>query len=76
MSSTTPTRTFTARALDAETGRRAKNKVRRAKGEDTKKAASFVLPSLSAEDIATIKGGGVVTVEFNSGRVEHVGLKV
>lgn len=71
----TPTRTFTAAALDAELGRRRKNKVRVAKGEEKKRAASFVLPSLSADDMTAIKAGEVIRVEFHSGRVEHVGLK-
>lgn len=71
MSTTTATRTFTVLALDAEIGRRKNNNKRDVKA----RAKSFVLPKLSAADIASIKDGNVVTVTFNSGRVERVGLK-
>lgn len=67
-----PTRQFTAIALDAELGRRKNNR-----GRDVKvRPKSFVFPKLSSEDIDRIKAGEVVTVKFNSGRVEHVALKV
>ena len=71
----TPTRTITAAALDAELGRRRNNKVRKAKGEQVVRARAFYLPALSSADIAAIKAGEVVKVEFANGRVEHVGLK-
>ena len=71
----TPTRTFTAIALDAELGRRANNKKRKAKGEATVRPKSFVFPKLSKADIAAVKEGAVVKVEFGTGRVEFVGLK-
>lgn len=71
LSTATATKTFTARALDAEVGRRRNNRQR----EVQVRARSFVLPNLSAADIASVKDGNVVTVSFKSGRVERVGLK-
>lgn len=71
----TPTRTFTAAALEAELGRRKNNRKRRANNEDPKRAKSFVLPRLSKADMRAIKEGAVVTVTFQSGRTEHVGLR-
>lgn len=67
----TPTRTFTARALDAEVGRRRNNKTR----DEKVRSKSFVLPALSKVDIEAIKAGGTVEVSFKSGRSEIVGLK-
>lgn len=67
----TATKTFTAAALTAELGRRKNNKKRDVKV----RARSFVLPALSAANIAAIKAGEIVTVDFKSGRTEHVGLK-
>lgn len=72
----TVTRTVSATALDNELGRRRNNKKRAAKGEDKVRAKAFYLPKLSTADVETIKGGGIVSVEFSSGRVEHIGLKV
>lgn len=70
-STLTPTRTFTATALDQELGRRRNNKTRTQKV----RARSFILPALSREDIAKIKEGEVVTVNFKTGRIETVGLR-
>lgn len=67
----TPTRTFTALALDAELGRRRNNKTR----DEKVRAKGYVLPALSREDIANLKNGELVKVEFKSGRTEIVGLK-
>lgn len=66
-----PTRTFTAKALDAELGRRRNNKTR----EKRARAKSFVLAGMGGGQIAAVKAGEIVQVEFKSGRVEHVGLK-
>lgn len=67
----TATKKFSAVALDAELGRRKNN----AKRDVKVRAKSYVFPKLNAADIANIKAGQVVTVEFNSGRKERVGLK-
>lgn len=69
------TRTFTAKALDAEVGRRKNNRKRRAAGEPAVPAKSFVLPALTKAQMAEIKNGAIVAVKFNSGRVETVALK-
>lgn len=66
----TPTKTYTAKALDAELGRRRNNKRRDAKA----KAASFRLAKLTKADMDAIKNGEIVTVTFSTGRVEHIGL--
>lgn len=71
---TTPTKTLTAKALDAELGRRRNNAKRAANGEPKVKAKGFVLPSLSKAQMALIKNGEVVTLTFKSGRTETVGL--
>lgn len=68
----TPTRTYTEKALDAELGRRRNNKTR----ETPVRGKGFLLTSLSKADMDQIKAGTVVVKSFNSGRVEHVGLKV
>lgn len=65
------TKAYTAQALDAEVGRRRNNKAR----DNKVRARSYVLPALSSADIAAIKAGNIVRVEFKSGRVEFVGLK-
>lgn len=67
----TATKTFTAAALTAELGRRRNNKSRDVKV----KAKSYIFPALTKANIKAIQAGEVVTVEFKSGRVEHVGLK-
>lgn len=65
------TRTFTARALTSELGRRRNNK---AKGTSSR-ARSWVFSKMDNDDIECVLGGEIVTVEFGSGRVERVGLK-
>lgn len=64
------TKQFAAKAITDEIGRRSKPKAGRGK------AKSWVFSALGAADLAAILDGGVVTVTFGSGRVEHVGLKV
>lgn len=68
----TATKTFTAAALTAELGRRRNNKTR----DEKVRAKSYIFPALTKANIAAIQAGEIVTVEFKTGRVEHVGLKV
>lgn len=70
--SNTNTNTVTIKrlALKQEEGRRAKNKVRKAKGEKRVGAKAYYFAALSAQDIAALRDGQTVTKEYGSGRTE------
>lgn len=64
------TRTLTERACKAELGRRNKPKATRGR------TRSWLFDGMLNEHIHAVMDGKIVRVEFKSGRVEHVGLKV
>lgn len=65
------TKFVTEAGIKAELGRRRNNKGRDAKA----RSANYVYGKLSKADAKALLAGEVVTLEFGSGRVEHVGVK-
>lgn len=65
----TPTRTFAAKGITDEQGRRRKPKTTRGK------AKSWVFSRMDNADLQAVLDGEIVKVEFASGRVEFVGLR-
>lgn len=76
-----PTKLFKPGALTAEQGRRKNNKRERkvaaAEGREpnTAKAASFIFPNMSNDDLVAVLAGATVQVDFKSGRTEHVAVE-
>lgn len=68
--SNTNTVTIKRLALKQEEGRRAKNKVRKAKGEKRVGAKAYYFAALSSKEIAALRKGETVTKTYSSGRTE------